>query len=494
MRRTAWLTLLIFTGVAVSETHAQQWQYTGSLSIAKQELTITALDNGMVLATGGMNDDNIPHAECELYNPATQSWTLTDSLKVARILHTAVKLNDGRIAVFGGQIGGTYDGGFPVQTAEVEIYDPTTMKWSDGGELQIAREHQTTSLLPDGRVFVAGGLNGVSPTASCEIYDPATKASTLVASMQLARYEHQATILIDGRVMVSGGRDGGWDGDYFSECEIYDPSTDTWTVIEPMHQARQRALLVQFSDGSILAAAGRNTPSSTAPGSELYDLSTGHWTETDPMKVPCTWLAPVLLPNDRYLATGGFYDATWTSSTQVQCTATAEWYDKPNSRWYFAPDMEQARGRHGAAYIHQTVNDSLPSDFILVAGGIIGDNTYTNTCEILDATQNSMETYKAMTINRASSNVTQNNETSLHAVVIYNDVSPYIEYSLPTAQTVSVHLISISGLIARDYEEGGLQSGIYDLTLSSRTLPSGAYIADIQAGDYHERVKLLIMH
>ncbi len=487
---------LLFIGLLFSvplSVNAQQWQFTGSLSSAKRFVIFTTLDNGKVLASGGVTND-LPHAECELYDPATASWSLTGSHNVARYLHSAVKLKDGRVAIFGGQSGGTLDDS-PINTDVIEIYDPSTGVWSVSGHLQIPREHQSASLLLDGRVLIAGGLSGDSPVASAEIFDPTTDVSTLVAPMQQARYEQQAASLLDGRVMITGGRIGGWDGTFFNESEIYDPVANTWTVIEPMKQPRMRGLLVQFSDGSILSAGGRNAALSTAPGSELFDLSTGHWTETDSMKVPSTWLSCVLFPDDRYLATGGFSAFGIPSVSVDSCTPTAEWYDKPNARWYFAPTLNQARGEHGSAYLHQEVNDSLPADMVIVGGGITGDNTYTATCEILDVGTHALLTYEAMSANSSNSASVNVPNVADHVSIRYDENNlPLIDYAISSSEPVSVRVISLDGRTLKNYDLGTLSSGSYEFAVSNSQLNSGAYIVLVELGNFRSVQKIIISH
>ena len=47
--------------------------------------------------------------------------------------------------------------------------------WKVTGDLVTARELHTATLLPNGRVLVAGGANNISGSlASAELYDPAT--------------------------------------------------------------------------------------------------------------------------------------------------------------------------------------------------------------------------------------------------------------------------------------------------------------------------------
>jgi len=48
--------------------------------------------------------------------------------------------------------------------------------WSITGSLNIARYDHTETLLPNGKVIVAGGFDGVGRLMSTELYDPATGA------------------------------------------------------------------------------------------------------------------------------------------------------------------------------------------------------------------------------------------------------------------------------------------------------------------------------
>src|SRR3974377_1114003 len=76
--------------------------------------------------------------------------------------------------------------------------------WTPINPLNNARYSHTGTLLPDGKVLVAGGYNG-GVLSSVELYDPASGASTATANLNLARYEHTATLLPNGKVLVAGG-------------------------------------------------------------------------------------------------------------------------------------------------------------------------------------------------------------------------------------------------------------------------------------------------
>ena len=65
-----------------------------------------------------------------------------------------------------------------------------------------ARTFHTATLLPSGKVLVAGG-GGENSTA--EIYDPATGSFSTTSGMEIGRSGHTATLLPNGSVLVAGG-------------------------------------------------------------------------------------------------------------------------------------------------------------------------------------------------------------------------------------------------------------------------------------------------
>jgi hypothetical protein len=74
------------------------------------------------------------------------------------------------------------------------------------GHLSVGRALPTATLLPNGLVLLAGGLdinwNGL---ANADLYNPATGTFTPTGNLQTARGWSTATLLNTGQVLVTGG-------------------------------------------------------------------------------------------------------------------------------------------------------------------------------------------------------------------------------------------------------------------------------------------------
>ena len=80
------------------------------------------------------------------------------------------------------------------------------VSFTNATPMAAARHGHTATLLPNGRVLVAGGYNSTNDfLSSAELFDPATGRWTATGEMTIARYNHTATMLPNGKVLVAGG-------------------------------------------------------------------------------------------------------------------------------------------------------------------------------------------------------------------------------------------------------------------------------------------------
>lgn len=121
-----------------------------------------------------------------------------------------------------------------------------------------ARASHAAVRLDDGRVVVMGG-SGADGTVlnSVEIYDPSTNQWTMAEPMAQARFSHVATLLPDGRVLVSGGISQTKQPPYLDTVEIFDAQARCgWTWSGPIqmnrpHTAHTITLLAESEDGIV---------------------------------------------------------------------------------------------------------------------------------------------------------------------------------------------------------------------------------------------------
>ena len=117
---------------------------------------------GRILKTGtaadsGTNGTAASTAYVIDMNQATPTWRQVPSMAFRRAFHNTTILADGTVLVTGGMTGlNGYDGNLAVRDAE--LWSPVTETWQTLAKAQFPRlYHSTALLLPDGRVFNAGG-------------------------------------------------------------------------------------------------------------------------------------------------------------------------------------------------------------------------------------------------------------------------------------------------------------------------------------------------
>jgi uncharacterized membrane protein len=126
-------------------------------------------------------------------------------MSTARFSAGATLLQNGQVLVAGG-LNETLSG-----IATAELYDPSKGTWNTTGNMNRSRATPAT-LLPNGQVLMAGG-NG----NTAELYNPSTAKWTLTATMY---FGHTLTRLLNGQVLASGG--GSLNG-YTTSAELYTP-------------------------------------------------------------------------------------------------------------------------------------------------------------------------------------------------------------------------------------------------------------------------------
>jgi uncharacterized protein YjdB len=254
-----------------------------------------------------------------------------------RYFHTATLLPNGKVLVAGGE---HCDGNGCDATASAELYDPVTQTFAATGNLMTARMYHSATLLPNGKVLIAGGGyftgNGLVTLASTELYDPATGTFSFGATMFQQSAGHAAVLMNDGKVLIVAGQYsivGGGGG--FSDAEIYDSSTGFFSSTGNLNTPRSGATATLLNDGTVLVAGA----SSSAP--EIYDPTAGTFTYTANFVVPGrTNQASTLLNSGKVLVTGGSGDTS------------AELYDPTTRTFALTGNLSVSRSTHTATLLN----------------------------------------------------------------------------------------------------------------------------------------------
>lgn len=169
-----------------------------------------------VLVAGGLDDTAKPIATAELFKPLAEDFsdTFSAQMVVPRWRHQAVPLPDGSVLILGGlTLDTTLDPmgvAVPVETIELFTLDAGFTEVGtmppNAGLLDFS-----ATVLPDGRVLIAGGTRTVGGVAEGSAFiarlDPVDGTVDIVATDRLGtpRAGHQATLLCDGSVLIAGG-------------------------------------------------------------------------------------------------------------------------------------------------------------------------------------------------------------------------------------------------------------------------------------------------
>lgn len=252
----------------------------GDSGLTRWAHTASALPDGSLLIAGGLHG-NRALAESTLYAEGTFT-PLPAGLGAARHGHSAATLADGRVLLAGGL---PAPGSDVAALTSSELYDPAQRRFGSTGELNLPRTGHTATTLQDGSVLVAGGRDSTclfncpqSVWRTAERYDPASGTYTWGGTMSQRRFGHTATLLPDGRLLIAGGTSPDLQGtDVSSLVEIYDPATNRFTDAGRMIRPRSRHTATLLGDGTVLFAGGETFGEGTLASNtvEAFDPRTG---------------------------------------------------------------------------------------------------------------------------------------------------------------------------------------------------------------------------
>ncbi|MDE0684448.1 MAG: sigma-70 family RNA polymerase sigma factor [Candidatus Poribacteria bacterium] len=193
------------------------WTQKADLPTPKK--TMTCVVSGKIYAIGGwLTANEKPHlGTVEVYDPGTDTWAKAQSMNCARC-SAAIDVVNGEIYAIGGLSSSPIQDESDLYLSSVEVFNPKTNQWEEKTEMPAPKALHTASVI-DGKIYVIGGYfkkdGEFKKLSTIEIYDPTTDRWTQASDMPIGKWGHK-TEVIDGQIYIFGGGP-------VTSVQVYDP-------------------------------------------------------------------------------------------------------------------------------------------------------------------------------------------------------------------------------------------------------------------------------
>ena len=263
-------------------------------------------------------------------------------------------LPDGRVFIAGGHL---YQGVFGGGVANTTIFDPAANSWTEGPLMSQPRWYPTTAQLGDGSVMIFGGL--ARPTAQATTVDRYQPASD---SMHTAPASASKAMLTYPRMKLTTGGLLAWTN--LASTQFFHPATSTWRTgpaLNPGGRGRNDTSVLLPGLTRIMEIGGSTAAGPTASCEILDTAATPQaWKATGPMHHPREWANTVLLPDGTVLVAGG-----GRKDDYGEPVFSAEIYHPASGTWTVMAAQRAPRMYHSTAVL-------LPDGRVLSAGESYG--------------------------------------------------------------------------------------------------------------------------
>jgi PKD repeat protein len=347
-----------------------QWQtlpYTAPIN----PIHVALLRTGKVLIVSGSG--NLPSDkdfEAGLWDPQAGTIT-TQPVGWDMFCEGHVVLPDGRVFIAGGTI--QYDPFYG--QPKTSIYDPATNRFTDQQNMEHGRWYPTTTVLGDGRVMVFSGYSETGPTNNqVEIYTVGSGFGPAMAAPWTPPLYPRLHLLPNGTVFYSGST---------PRSSIFNPSNNTWTMnVATTNYGGLRtygsSVLMPLTPGNgykprVMIFGGGDQSSASTATTEIIDLSVDNpqWAYGPSMSQPRIEMDATMLPNGKILVSGGSVNDEDTGSA----SRNADMYDPTTNKFSSA-------GSDVFDRLYHSVTLLMPDATVWVAGGNPERGTYEPHMEI----------------------------------------------------------------------------------------------------------------
>ncbi len=237
-----------------------------------------AVAGGKIYVFGGLGKGSSVRSSVEAYDPKTKTWSKRRPMPIGRAWLSAATGPDGRIYTFGGlAIIRSGENLRAVALRKTEIYDPKTNAWSAGARMPVGGR-SAAAAPAGGKIYVFGGFRqNYAPygiLATVQIYDPSSNTWTLGRTMPTPQLS-PAAVPLNGRIYVFGGTYGSRPSHGGKNLDVYDPTTNTWKSGPGLLTTQQEPAGARYR-GWVEAIGGFDKGSRVA-AVEGYHAANGRW-------------------------------------------------------------------------------------------------------------------------------------------------------------------------------------------------------------------------
>ncbi len=226
----------------------------------------TAVLNGKIYVIAGYDAGGLSTKNVQVYNTATNIWSSAANNPIPNN-HNAAAVAAGKLYSFGGV------------SNQAFVYNPVGNSWSAVASMHSQHGGTPAVGVINEKIYVVGGTKGTESLRNLEVYDPATNTWTLLASMSVAR-NHTAGAFIEGKFYVVGGRGS---SSAPTALEVYDPQSNTWSKRASMPTGRS-GIAAAAVDGELYVFGGE-IPHIHGEV-EVYNSTSNSWRQLPNMPTP----------------------------------------------------------------------------------------------------------------------------------------------------------------------------------------------------------------
>jgi hypothetical protein len=282
----------------------------------------TLLADGRVFSNGGHVQSNVGTKATQIFDPVSNAWWTGPNMTNGRWYPTTITLASGDVLTLSGDATSATD-----VNPMPQVWMTATSQWRDltnlgsnclpGGSGECLPLYPWLHVGPDGRVFVSG------PSQETGYIDTTgSGAWTFVANTNYGYrgdYEATSAMYDVGKILIAGG----YPATASAETIDLTAASPAWTAIAPMNFPRHKVSSTVLPDGTVLVtgglSGGQGTDAAAVFAAEIWDPTTQAWTVVDHMQVPRLYHSTaVLLPDGRVLSMGGGLGAGYPTHKDLE--------------------------------------------------------------------------------------------------------------------------------------------------------------------------------